>query len=77
MPTSIRDTGMWSTVMMRANTGEKQVKASTTARISQTWLASQIGPIAWAMTSRCRPRRGPRASRSHTPPPKSAPPSST
>src|SRR5215213_5812917 len=29
------------------------------------------------MTSRCRRRRGPEASRSHTPPPKSAPPNRT
>src|SRR5215208_3916166 len=36
-----------------------------------------MGPIAWAMTSRCRLRRGPEASMSQTPPPKSAPPKST
>src|SRR6266853_6735249 len=35
-----------------------------------------MGPRAWAMTSRWRARRGPVASRSHTPPPKSAPPNS-
>src|SRR3954470_11938908 len=33
-----------------------------------------MGPSAWEMTSRWRLRRGPDASRSHTPPPKSAPP---
>src|SRR5437016_1457326 len=33
--------------------------------------------MAWLITSRCRSRRGPEASRSHTPPPKSAPASST
>src|SRR3954463_4076194 len=32
-----------------------------------------MGPIAWAITSRWRLRLGPDASRSHTPPPKSAP----
>ena len=36
IPTSISETGICSTVMIRAKTGEKQVKASTTARISQT-----------------------------------------
>src|SRR5215211_752894 len=36
-----------------------------------------MGPSAWAMTSRWRRRRGPKASRSHTPPPKSAPPNRT
>src|SRR6266550_849796 len=33
--------------------------------------------MAWLITSRCRSRRGPEASRSHTPPPKSAPAKST
>src|SRR6266545_2170214 len=33
--------------------------------------------MAWLITSRWRSRRGPVASRSHTPPPKSAPPNST
>src|SRR6266508_2039597 len=33
--------------------------------------------MAWLISSRCRSRRGPEASRSHTPPPKSAPARST
>ena len=45
-------------------------------RMSQTWFASQIGPIACSMRSRCSFLRGPVASRSQMPPPKSAPPSS-
>src|SRR5580765_624651 len=77
MPTSMSESGMCSTVPSRANTGGKQENVSTIARISQTWLASQIGPMAWLITSRWRSRRGPVASRSHTPPPKSAPPNST
>jgi hypothetical protein len=36
IPTSMSDTGICRTVMIRANIGEKQVKASTIARISQT-----------------------------------------
>ena len=66
---------MWSRVPSNANAGGKQVKSSTMARMSQTWFASHTGPIASAMSSRWRSWRGPRASRSHTPPPKSAPPS--
>src|SRR5687768_16186471 len=77
MPISIRVSGMWSVTDIRVNAAGKQLKSSTTTRISQTWLASQIGPMAPAMSARCRFQRGPPARRSHTPPPKSAPPSNT
>ena len=65
---------MWSTVPSAANAAGKAVNSITTTRISQTWFASQIGAICSAISARCASRPGPRASRSHTPPPKSAPP---
>jgi hypothetical protein len=46
----------------------------TTAKISQTWFDSHTGPIASVIAARWAWRRGPEANRSHTPPPKSAPP---
>ena len=69
--------GMCSAVMIAANAGGKPMNRTTTTRISQTWFASQIGPIARAISSRCSRARGPEANRSQTPPPKSAPPSRT
>jgi hypothetical protein len=61
--------GMWSAVMIAANAGGKPVKRTTITRMSQTWFASQIGPIACSMASRWRTALGPAASRSHMPPP--------
>ena len=49
------------------------MNSRTITKISQTWFASQTGPIAVAMARGARAARAPRASRSHTPPPKSAP----
>src|SRR5437879_8154043 len=72
-----RASGMWSRSPSCAKTAGKQVKSSTTARISHTWFASHTGPIASATRAPCSRARGPRASRSHTPPPKSAPASNT
>ena len=44
--------------------------------MSQTWLASQTGPMLWSMSvRRGAPRRAPPAVRSWKPDPKSAPPS--
>src|SRR5450756_1969499 len=46
----------------------------TSTKISQTWFASQTGPIECSMRPRTgAPRSGPPASRSQMPPPKSAP----
>jgi hypothetical protein len=60
-----------------ANTPENAVHSTTSTKISQTWLASQIGAIERSMRSRWRaPRRVPPASRSQMPAPKSAPPNS-
>src|SRR4051795_12605626 len=69
--------GTCSSVPNAANAGGKHTNSMTTTTMSQTWFASQMGPMACAMRSRCCCRRGPEASRSHTPPPKSAPPNST
>jgi 2,3-bisphosphoglycerate-independent phosphoglycerate mutase len=68
--------GTWSAVAMAAKATGKHVNSTTTTTISQTWLASQTGASASAIVSRCSGLRGPRARRSQTPPPKSAPPSS-
>ena len=48
---------------------------TTKTKISQTWLASQTGPIECSIRARGRaPRSGPPAVRSQNPAPKSAPP---
>jgi hypothetical protein len=55
MPTSISVMGR--AVRSRGvQTPRKQVNSSTTTRISQTWFASQIGPIASAINARCSSR---------------------
>ena len=46
-------------MLSAAKTGGKAVKTSTMTKISQTWFASQIGPMAWAIACRCSPARGP------------------
>ena len=68
---------MCSVMLRAAKAGGKQVNSSTMTMISQTWFASQIGPMASAISARWESRRGPEARRSQTPPPKSAPPSRT
>jgi hypothetical protein len=75
MPTRKSVSGTWSAVEMTAKALGKAPKSTTAARMSQTWLASHTGPMADSMSARCSRLRGPDASRSHTPPPKSAPPS--
>ena len=53
---------------------EKPVQSTTRVKISQTWLASQTGPIAQSISSRGRlPLSPPRAKRLQSPAPKSAP----
>jgi hypothetical protein len=73
IPSSTRWKGTNSPSLSAAYADGKQVKSSTTTKISQTWFASHTGPIAWAIASRCASRRGPRAKASQIPPPKSAP----
>ena len=77
IPTSMRVRGRCSVTESRAKAGGKQVKRMTTTRMSHTWFASHTGPIESAMSARCAALRGPLASRSQTPPPKSAPPKRT
>src|ERR1700716_3461783 len=55
------------------NVTGKAVNRPVIMKISQTWFASQTGPIASATATRCSAARGPLAKRSQTPPPKSAP----
>ena len=66
---------MNSVEKIASNADEKPVHSTTSTKISQTWLASQTGPIAQSISSRGRrPRRSPPASRLQSPAPKSAPP---
>ena len=53
------DSGMCRIVPNAANAGGKQTNSMTTTTMSQTWFASQIGPIAFEMSVRCLSRRGP------------------
>jgi hypothetical protein len=77
MPIAARVSGMYRVVTAAANALENPVHSTTSTKISQTWLASHTGPMELSIRSRaCRPRSVPPASRSHTPPPKSAPPNS-
>ena len=75
MPSAARVSGTNIVRVMDAYASGKQVHSSTKTKISQTWLASQTGAMAWSMTSRGRrPRLLPPATRSQNPAPKSAPP---
>ena len=75
MPRAARLSGMNSVEKMASNAAENAVQSTTSTNTSQTWLASQTGPIAQSISSRGRrPRDPPPASRLHSPAPKSAPP---
>ena len=66
---------MNSVEKIASNADGKPVQSTTSTKISQTWLASQTGPIAQSISSRGRrPRSPPPASRLQRPAPKSAPP---
>ena len=74
-PSAARLSGMNSVEKIAANAAEKPVQSTTRTKISQTWLASQTGPIAQSISSRARrPRSPPPATRLQKPAPKSAPP---
>ena len=62
--------------VIAANAAGNAVQRMTRSKISHTWFVSQTGPIAWSIRAQgnTRPRAVPPASRSHRPPPKSAPP---
>ena len=75
MPKAARLSGMNSVEKIAANADEKPVQSTTMTKISQTWLASQTGPIAQSISSRGRRPRSPLpATRLQKPAPKSAPP---
>ena len=75
MPRAASVSGMNRVEKIASNAGEKPVQRTTRTKISQTWLASQTGPIAESIIWRGRrPRSPPPASRLQRPAPKSAPP---
>ena len=75
MPTAARLSGMNSVEKIAAKADENAVQSTTSTKTSQTWLASQTGPIAQSISSRGRRPRDPLpAARLHSPAPKSAPP---
>ena len=75
IPSAARLSGMKSVEKIASNAVENAVQSTTSTKISQTWLASQTGPIAQSISSRARrPRSPPPATRLQKPAPKSAPP---
>ena len=52
---------MNSVEKIASNAAENPVQSTTRTKISQTWLASQTGPIAQSISSRARRPRSPRA----------------
>ena len=76
IPATASHSGSAQVVITAANAAGKPVQKMTRSKTSQTWLASHTGVIDSSISARgSRPRRSPPASRSHRPPPKSAPPS--
>ena len=66
---------MNSVDMTDAKASGNAVQRVTSMKISQTWLASQTGPIAQSISARARlPRSPPPATSAQNPEPKSAPP---
>src|SRR6476469_2004038 len=75
MPSAARLSGMNNVEKIASNAVANPVQSTTRMKISQTWLASQTGPIAQSISSRGRRPPSPRpASRLQKPAPKSAPP---
>jgi len=75
-PKATAVSGRYSVDMIEANASGKPVHSTTRAKISQTWLASQTGPMECSMRERwAAPPRAVPATRSQNPAPKSAPPS--
>ena len=66
---------MNSVDMIDAKASENAVHSTTSTKMSQTWFASQTGPIAQSISARGRlPRSPPPATSVQNPAPKSAPP---
>ena len=58
MPSAARLSGMKSVEKIAAKAAENAVQSTTRTKISQTWFASQTGPIAQSISERARrPRR--------------------
>jgi hypothetical protein len=75
-PPTASQSGSAAVVITAANASGNPVQKMTKMKTSQTWLASHTGVIEASIRARgARPRRVVPASRSHRPPPKSAPPS--
>ena len=75
IPSAARLSGMNSVDKIDPKASGNAVHSTTRTKISQTWLASQTGPIAQSIRSRGRlPRSPPPATRAQKPAPKSAPP---
>ena len=75
MPSSANSIGKIKVFMAAANASGNPVHHVTSTKISQTWLASQTGPMLWSIWVRSSaPRASPPAVRSKKPDPKSAPP---
>ena len=76
-PNAAQVSGIHRVEATAPNSGGNAVHIMTSTKISQTWLASQTGPIECSIRARCfAPRRAPPATRSQNPAPKSAPPNS-
>ena len=76
IPSAARLIGMKRVDMIDPKASEKAVHRTTSTKISQTWFASQTGPIDQSMSSRARSPRSPREASAQKPAPKSAPPKS-
>ena len=54
MPSAASVSGTNSVSVIDANASENPVQSTTRQKISQTWFASQTGPIEWSMSARGR-----------------------
>ncbi len=75
IPSAARLSGMNSVDITDEKATENAVQSTTSAKTSQTWFASQTGPIAQSTKARARSPRSPvPANNAQKPAPKSAPP---
>ena len=76
IPTAAMNSGTESVEAIEPNAVGYAVQTTVSTKISQTWFASQTGPIAWWAWSRiASPSRASPAVSCQKPAPKSAPPS--
>src|SRR5262245_39786382 len=65
IPSAASVSGTNSVRVIDANASENAVQSTTRQKMSQTWFASQTGPIEWSTSARgFAPRSGPPATRS-------------